>query len=136
MAIDFNTKIGKLKVNSEAAYVTLDVPASVMPFYGNRQWGAYIEAIYPVLKRSIFGYPNTVFNVCLRFENADYNVGRFKETADNIYDDIKTIVPGFSIRPSANTVIRANYRYHWERDMLGNPTVHTAGFQFGIASYF
>lgn len=136
MALDFNTSIGKLRINGEAAWVKLDVPPTAGQFYGNNQWGAYVEGIYPLWKRNVLKYTNTVFNACLRLEAVDYNVGNFNETDSNIYDDIKAIVPGISVRPSANTVIRANYRYHWERDILGNPAIRTAGFQVGIASYF
>jgi hypothetical protein len=47
-----------------------------------------------------------------------------------------TIVPGFSLRFSPNTLLKVNYRYRWDTDLLGNPAVKTAGFQFGMASYF
>lgn len=136
MAVDFNARLGNLQLNSEAAYVQLDVPAAAGQFFGEKQWGAYIEGVYPVWRRSTLGYKNTVVNACLRAENVDYNVGKFNETGDNIFDEVRAIVPGISIRPSANTVIRANYRYHLERDLLGNPAAHTAGFQVGVASYF
>jgi len=43
---------------------------------------------------------------------------------------------GLNFRPVPNTVIKANYRRHWTVDAIGNPTIHTAGFQFGFASYF
>jgi hypothetical protein len=46
------------------------------------------------------------------------------------------IVPGLSFRPSPTTVIRANYRYHWQTDLLGNLPTRTAGFQFGFSTYF
>ena len=135
-ALDFNTTIKKVVINSELAYNTIDVPESAGQFFGHKQWGAYIEGICPVLKRKIFNFDNTVLNLNLRLEAIDYNVGIFRETEANIFDEVRAIVPGISIRPSANTVLRANYRYHWSRDVLGNPTVKMAGFQFGFASYF
>ncbi|MCH8014878.1 MAG: hypothetical protein IH823_08925, partial [Candidatus Dadabacteria bacterium] len=72
----------------------------------------------------------------LRGERIDYNMGTFKFSGDKIADDVTGIVGGLSFRPSANTVVRANYSYHWIVDNLGNPPARLAGFQFGIASYF
>ena len=135
-AVDFNTKIQKLTINSEAAYTIIDVPESAGQFFGSKQWGAYIEGVYPVLKRKILSFENSVLNLNLRFEAIDYNVATFKETEQKVFDEVKAIVPGISFRPSANTLLRANYRYHWTRDVIGNPTVKMAGFQFGFASYF
>ena len=57
-------------------------------------------------------------------------------TGESIRDDVTAVVPGISFRPSAGTVFRANYRYHWTRDFPGNPTIRTAGFQLGFATYF
>jgi len=75
-------------------------------------------------------------NKVFRVEYADYNVGNFTETNGNIGDDIWAIVPGLSLRFSKNTLLKLNYRRHWEKDILNNPTVKTAGLQFGFASYF
>ena len=136
-AFDFNTIIFKKAViNSELAYVNVNVPVSAGQFFGKKQMGTYAEVVYPVFKRKILGYENTTLNVNLRGEYIDYNIGSFKETGKNINDEITAIVPGISIRPSKQTVIRFNYRYHWETDLLGNPSVRTAGFQFGFATYF
>lgn len=133
-AADLNTSIGKLAINAEAAFANIQLAPTVGPFFGDQQWGFYAEGIYPVVKRKIFGYPNSIINVCLRTESIDFNMGTLG--GDKLYDEVKAIVPGISFRPSANTVLKANYRYHWERDLLGNPTVRTAGFQVGVASYF
>jgi hypothetical protein len=63
-------------------------------------------------------------------------MGNFGVTSQNIRDEITALVLGLSFRPVSNTVIKANYRRHWTIDPIGNPTIHTAGFQFGFASYF
>jgi hypothetical protein len=69
-------------------------------------------------------------------EYVDWNVGTFKETGSNIADDFKSIVPAISWRPTPLTVIRINYRYSWQKDLLGNPPSMTGGFQAGFSSYF
>ena len=53
-----------------------------------------------------------------------------------ITDDFKSVVPGISFRPTAQTILRLNYRYEWQRDILGNPPKRTAGWQFGVSAYF
>ncbi|MBX9852393.1 MAG: hypothetical protein K2X86_11630 [Cytophagaceae bacterium] len=135
--VDFYSVIKKkLNIKGELVYVNVEIPQSVKPFLGNRQWGGYVDLIYPVLKRTVLKYENTVVNLNLRLEAVDYNVGEFSETGQKIFDEIKAVVGGISIRPSGNTVLRANYRYHWTRDILGNPSVRTAGIQVGFSSYF
>ena len=89
-----------------------------------------MDIVYPLVRRTILGFENAVFNVAARLEYADYNVGTFNETGGNIRDDVYAVVPGISFRPYPQTVLRANYRYHWQTDLLGNPASRTAGFQF------
>lgn len=137
-AIDFNTTIPKIKtnVNAEWVWAFINVPETYTQQYGNKQQGGFIDIVQPILKRKVFGWENSTINMALRAEYTDYNIGNFAETGGNIYDHIFAIVPGVSFRPSPQTVIRANYRYHWERDLLGNPSARTAGFQFGFSTYF
>jgi hypothetical protein len=136
-ALDFNSTLkGRIALNGEFAFSTIDIPAATGQFYGNKQWGGYVEAVCPVMKRNLGGFENSVLNVNLRVEAIDYNIGKFEDTGTKIYDEIKAIVPGVSLRLAAGTVLRANYRYHWTQDILGNPAEKTAGFQFGFASYF
>lgn len=137
-AIDFNTTIPKLNtfINGEWAWVSVDVPETFTQQYGNQQKGGFIDIVQPILKRPIWGFENAVLNLACRFEFVDWNVGRFKETGDTISDSIWAIVPAISFRPSAQTVLRFNYRYHAQKDILGNPPALTGGFQFGVSSYF
>jgi hypothetical protein len=84
----------------------------------------------------MLGFDNAVLNIACRLEYVDWNVGNFKETGSNIGDHLWAIVPAVSFRPSAQTVLRLNYRRHSQTDLLGNPPALTGGFQFGVASYF
>ena len=137
-ALDFNTVIRKTKtyITTEWVWAMIDVPNTYTQQFGNKQQGGFIDIVQPVLKRKILGWENSTFNVALRGEYADYNVGTFNETGENISDHVFAIVPGISFRPSQQTVIRFNYRYHWQTDLLGNPASRTAGFQFGFSTYF
>ncbi|WP_218330751.1 hypothetical protein [Hydrotalea lipotrueae] len=137
-AVDFNTMLPKIKtyINGEWAWVTVDVPETYTEQFGQKQQGGFIDFVQPVLQRSMFGFEKAVLNVALRLEYLDWNKGTFKSTGGNISDDVFSIVPAISWRPTAQTVIRFNYRHNWQQDILGNPPVKLSGFQFGISTYF
>ncbi len=136
LALDFNTELLRAAIHGELAFNSIDVPADLIEIYGEKQWGGYIEAIYPLIRGKIFGFERAVINAGLRLERVDYNTGEFAATGANIFDEVNALAISLAYRPSANTTLRANYRHHWIRDVLGNPTVQSAGFQFGLATYF
>ena len=138
VAIDFNTTIPSIKtsINGEWVWAMIDVPESYSQQFGEKQRGGFVDIVQPIIKRNMLRWQNATFNLALRLEYVDYNVGTFKETGGNISDDIVAVVPGLSLRPSRQTVFRVNYRYLREQDLLGNPPARTAGFQFGLSTYF
>jgi len=138
LAIDYNTTIPKLNtvINAEWAWVNVDVPETYTEQFGRKQQGGYIDIVQPVLKRSMFGFEKAVLNAALRLEYVDWNKGNFISTGTNIAEDVFAVVPAISWRPIPQTVIRLNYRYNWQRDILGNPPSRLAGFQFGFSTYF
>jgi hypothetical protein len=138
MAVDFNTTIGLTGtyINTEWAWVAIDVPDTYSQQYGEKQTGGFIDFVQPIIRRNILGFDNSVINAVCRLEYVDWNDGEFNETNENISEDFFSLVPGLSWRPSVQTVIRLNYRYNWQRDLFGNPGSKTAGFQIGFSSYF
>jgi len=137
-AIDFNTTLPKLKtyIVTEWALVKVDVPDTYTQQYGRKQMGGFADFVQPIIRKNIFGFEKSVINVVCRFEYVDWNKGTFNETGSNISEDFVSVVPGMSWRPTSQTVIRLNYRYNWQTDLLGNPPSRIAGFQFGFSSYF
>jgi len=137
-ALDFNTTVPKIKtaINAEWAWVNVNVPDTYTEQFGEKQQGGYIDLVQPILKKPMFGFQDAVLNAALRVEYVDWNKGNFKSTGENIEDDVFSIVPAISWRPGAQTVIRFNYRYNWQQDILGNPPSKLAGFQVGISTYF
>jgi len=137
-AVDFNTTLPWIKtyIVSEWAFVRVDVPDTYTQQYGKKQLGGFLDIVQPVFKKSIVGFEKSVVNAVCRLEYVDWNLGRFVETSGTISDEFVSVVPGISWRPTAQTVIRLNYRYNWQTDILGNPPSRTAGFQFGFSSYF
>ncbi len=137
-AVDFNTTLPKLNtfINAEWAWVQIDIPQTYTEQFGRRQQGGFIDFVQPVFKKPLLGFENSVLNAAVRLEYVDWNKGSFKSTGDNISDEVFSIVPAISWRPTTQTVIRFNYRYNWQKDILGNPPSRLAGFQFGLSSYF
>jgi hypothetical protein len=135
-ALDAGLELGAVSVRGEAALARVDVPDGLSEVFGRSQWGAHLDVIVPVWRPAIEGYENAVLSLGLRLEHVDYNRGTFSSTGRSIGDEVTAIVPVLSFRPTAGSVLRANYRYHWIRDFAGNPRARLAGFQLGIATYF
>lgn len=137
-AIDYNATLSQSKtvINGEWAWIHVDIADTYTEQFGRKQHGGFIDIVQPVLKRSMFDFENAVLNAAIRFEYVDWNKGTFKSTGGNIADEVFSVVPAISWRPTPQTVIRFNYRYNWKTDLLGNPPSKLAGFQFGISTYF
>ena len=137
-AIDFNTTLPYTNtyIVGEYAWVGLEVPENYTQQFGDRQGGGFVDVVQPIKKGRLFGFEKAVFNISVRLEYADWNIGTFRETGTNIADDVWAVSPAISFRPTAQTVIRLNYRHIMQQDIQGNPAVLTTGLQFGISSYF
>lgn len=137
-ALDFNSTISKSHtyINGEWAWVNVDIADTYTEQFGRKQEGGFLDIVQPVVRRSMFGFDRAVLNAAIRFEYVDWNKGNFKSTGTNISDDVFSVVPAVSWRPTPQTVIRLNYRYNWQKDILGNPPSKLAGFQFGFSTYF
>jgi len=137
MAVDFNTTLPtNTYINGEWAWVNVNIPDTYTEQFGRKQQGGFIDFVQPVLKKPMFGFEDAVLNIAARFEYVDWNNGSFKSTGDKIADELFSVVPAVSWRPTPQTVIRFNYRYNWQKDILGNPPSKLAGFQFGFSTYF
>jgi hypothetical protein len=137
-AIDFNTTVSKTKtiINGEWAWVKVDVPDTYTEQFGEKQQGGFVDFVQPIFKKNIFGFEKSVINAALRLEYVDWNKGKFRSTGANIADHVFSVVTAVSWRPTAQTILRLNYRYNWQKDILGNPPSKLAGFQFGVSTYF
>ena len=138
VAFDFNTSLMKNRINitGEIAKVFVDVPENYIQNFGTQQLGGFIDIVGTILQRQMFGWEKAKLNLGVRLEYADYNQGKFKETNANIADDLWAIVPSIAFRPIGATVLRFNYRYQQQYDLLGNPPAKTGVIQFGFSTYF
>ncbi|MFZ1703147.1 MAG: hypothetical protein WAT79_02310 [Saprospiraceae bacterium] len=137
-AVDFNTSLlnNRIEITGEVSKVKVDVPETYSQTFGTDQLGGFVDIIGTVLKRPMLGWEKAKLNVGVRLEYADYNQGNFNETDDNIGDDLWSIVPTIAFRPVGTTVLRFNYRYMQQTDLLGNPPSITGAYQFGFSTYF
>jgi hypothetical protein len=138
LAIDFNTVIpgSKTRIVGEWAWINVNTPEFYTQQYGSHQHGGFMDLIQPVVKGTILGFKNSVLNVACRVDFVDWNAGHFRETGGAIGDSFFAVVPAISFRPTAQSVLRINYRKEWQQDLLNNPASHTGGIQFGLSSYF
>ncbi|MCD9610816.1 hypothetical protein [Tenacibaculum maritimum] len=137
-AVDYNITLPKLRtfITGEWAWVNVGVPTTFTQQYGEKQQGGFLDVVQPILKRKMFGWKNASLNLACRFEYVDWNVGEFKETGGNIGEELWSVVPAISFRPMEQMVFRLNYRLQEKRDIFNNIPKETAGFSFGISSYF
>lgn len=138
LAIDFNATLSKLKtfITAEWAWIKVNVPSTFTQQYGSKQQGGFVDIVQPLIKKRMLGWPNATLNLACRLEYVDWNKGIFTSTGGNIAEDLWSIMPALSFRPTAQTVLRLNYRYQSQRDLLGNSPAKTGGFSFGISTYF
>ena len=135
-ALDGRTQLGPVRLTTEVVFASIDIPASLQELYGSAQWGGYLDAVAPVWRPALRGFPDAELRVGVRVEHVDYNRGSFASTGLNINDDGTAVVPMVSLRPTPDTVLRLNYRRHWTRDFVGNAAAEAGGLQVGFASYF
>jgi hypothetical protein len=137
-AIDFNTTLPKLKtfITGEWAWIWVNVPPTFTQQFGNKQQGGFVDIVQPIVKKKMFGWQDATINLACRLEYVDWNVGTFASTGGNISEDLWSILPALSFRPTTQTVFRLNYRHQQQQDLLGNPPARTGGFSFGISTYF
>ena len=138
VSLDFATTLAATgaNFNTEWAWVMVEIPDGYGQQYGSRQYGGYLDAVQPLFRGSVAGFPRSLVSAAVRAEYVDWNNGDFRETGGNIREDLLSLTVGLSWRPTLQTVFRLNYRYQWRTDIFGNRPIKTAGLQLGFSSYF
>ena len=140
--VDFNTTLPVIHTNiiAEWAWVFVDIPPNYTQQYANKQFGGFVDVVQPIVKGKILGWDNASLNFALRGEYVDWNLGYFTSTGTRMFNDLWSVMPAISFRPTPQTVLRFNYRRQKQRDITGDTigaTIGpTAGFSFGISTYF
>jgi hypothetical protein len=138
MAFDFNLELLSelVSVTGEIAKVEVEVPQTYSQAFGEDQFGGFIDVMFTLLQKRMLGWEQAKLSAGFRGEYVDYNTGKFRETNGKIADDLWALTPAVSFRPTGNTVLRLNYRYQHQQDLLGNPAAHSGFILFGCSSYF
>jgi hypothetical protein len=139
---DFNTTIPGLgtTITTEWAMIFIQLPPDYAPQYANRLFGGFIDVVQPIFHGRVLDWNNATINLAVRGEYVDWNDQNFAATGLREYNDLKSIMPAISFRPTPQTVLRLNYRIQKADDITGN-TIGAAigptrGLSFGIATYF
>ena len=137
-AVDFNSTLPRARtyITGEYAWVNVDVPSGLQPFYGSHQRGGFIDIVQPFYRGNILRYRQSEMRVSARLEQVSFNTGRFGETGQLRGDDYMAITGSVSWRPTGQTVLRANYRVEERRDLFARNPSRTAGISVGFATYF
>lgn len=136
-ALDFTTTLPiKTYITGEWAWINVDIPNTYTEQFGRKQQGGFVDIVQPIVQGTMFGYNKSTLNAAVRLEYVDWNRGNFKSTGEGIGDHVYSIIPAISWRPTSQTILRLNYKYNWQSDLLGNPPAKVAGFQFGLSTYF
>lgn len=138
VAVDINSTIRATQTSiiGEASYIWINVPQTFTQQFGNKQAGLFFDIVQPILKTRVLEWEESTLILATRFDYVDYNIGKFSETSANIGDEIFAVTPALSFRPSPQTVLRINYRYQWQYDILNNPASKTATWYLGFSTYF
>lgn len=136
MAIDARAQIERLIIKGEVGLVSVDVYNGLGQLFGEKQLGYHVEASYPLLEYPLFlEQQDNQLNLVFRYEAVDYNQGLFEQTDTNIFDERQGVRAGLVFQIAQIAMLKANYAYFWNKDILGNPS-QTAAIQLGFASYF
>jgi hypothetical protein len=138
LAVDANTSLlqGKLNIIGEAVRLRVDMPPNYLPNYGSVQLGCYLDVVYTVAQKPMLGWDKAKINAAVRLEYVDFNRGRFTEGDQQIGDELWSVMPGISFRPTGTTVLRLNYRYQMQNSLFNGIWTPLAGWLFGFSSYF
>lgn len=137
-AIDYNNSIKSwgTRIVGEWVCIRTEIPESYSQQFGAKQHGGFVDIIQPLIKRPFLHWEQAEINLAVRLEYLDYNRDTFSETAERIHDETSSIVAGLGFRPSTQTILRLNYHYRLQKDLLGNPPEQSATISLGISSYF
>lgn len=137
-AIDWNTTLNKTGtyIVGEAAWINAETPKTYTQQYGNKQFGIFMDIVQPLYKSKILEWKEATINFAARIDYVNWNIGKFKETNTKKGQNRIALTPAISFRPTPKTVVRVNYRYEWETDLINNPPEKAATWYLGFSTYF
>lgn len=137
-AIDWNTTLSKTGtyIVGEAAWINVQIPKTYAQQYGNKQFGIFMDVVQPIYKTKILEWETATLNLAARLDYVSWNKGKLKKTNTQKGQKLVAFTPAISFRPTSKTVVRLNYRYEWETDLINNPPEKAATWYLGFSTYF
>jgi hypothetical protein len=138
IALDLNTTLlnQKISLTGEWVQAFIEMPSNYIGNYGRKQMGGFLDLVGTVREGRCLGWDHTRINIGLRAEYVDYNRNRFANEGRRMAEDSWAITPTLAFRPTGSTVLRINYQYSEQQDLIGNPPARTGILLLGISSYF
>ena len=138
LGVDYNISINKTntKIIGESIWGFIDVPKTYGEQYGTKQFGLFVDVVQTILETKVLEWEKACLNVSCRFDYVDWNVGDFEVDKTKIGEELFAITPSISFRPTKQSVLRLNYRFQSENDILNNPSSNTGAWLFGFSTYF
>ena len=136
-ALDAEYRWRRWHFRGEAALASIDTPGDHVDndFLAGKQRGLYVEGNYTLLRRPLFGMPESTVTLFSRYDFIDLNAGTFDKTNQNIGEATRRVTAGLALRPTSDTTVRLSYWRQWEYDRFNNLS-HSMNVQFGVATYF
>lgn len=128
LAFDAEHSMPWLSVQAEAAFASIEVPASLRGLFAEKQWRYGVQANVPFARSIVPFWPRSAVTGSVRFEMVDFD-------RDISGDDRTRLMLGVNFRPVQDTVIKLNYEQNWVRDREMNLT-RRVGILLALSSYF
>lgn len=134
-ALDLELNTRWLQLRGEAAMALIELPSSLRTIFGERQWGAHLDLVWPLWRPTLFDLKDSSLNLGARLDYVDYHAGTLTNKEDAGLETTR-LTASLCLRPGTETALKLNYSYQWDTDLLGNAPVRSARIQLGLATYF
>jgi hypothetical protein len=126
--LDAETEVFGTDVRGEAAFASINVPASLSGIYASRQRGFFAEAVHRFWRGRIGTMPSSSFAAKVRADYADFD-------SQQVGQSTAQVTVGLNFRPTDESVLKLDYVRGRGRDRFNNLAEH-AFLLFSIATYF
>ena len=126
--VDAEVTVQGVRLQGEAAFADIDLPASLAGIYAGRQQGVYVEAVRDFGRGWIRTMPQSSFAAKIRFDGVDFDTGVPGRSQTQL-------TVGMNFRPTQDTALKFDYVRGVARDEFNNAS-QRAALLVSLATYF
>jgi hypothetical protein len=126
--IDMEAELFGARVSGEGAVARIDLPDNLRGLFAERQRGAYLEVVRPVLRGIQPGLPGSLIALKGRVDYVDFDSALAG-------DGVTQLSVGVNYRPTPDTVVKFDFVRGRARDRFNTAAEH-AKLLMSIATYF